>query len=108
LAPRIWRWRATTGESRVPKWLSERPGVDQDEFIEDIPFPETNNYGREFSAPPRITGGFTDRRRPTSREATDAAPAGPGVAVLHRQSESQGGPSVEEASRRRQPKKKKK
>jgi soluble lytic murein transglycosylase len=32
------------GENRVVRWKAERPGVDQDEFIDDIPFPETQNY----------------------------------------------------------------
>ncbi len=32
------------GENRVVRWKAERPGVEQDEFIDDIPFPETQNY----------------------------------------------------------------
>jgi soluble lytic murein transglycosylase len=32
------------GENRVSRWLAERPGVEMDEFIDDIPFPETQNY----------------------------------------------------------------
>ncbi|HEX2494606.1 MAG TPA: transglycosylase SLT domain-containing protein, partial [Steroidobacter sp.] len=28
------------GESRVVRWKAERPGIEQDEFIDDIPFPE--------------------------------------------------------------------
>jgi soluble lytic murein transglycosylase len=32
------------GESRIVRWKAERPGIDQDEFIDDIPFPETQNY----------------------------------------------------------------
>jgi soluble lytic murein transglycosylase len=32
------------GENRVVRWRAERPGVDEDEFIDDIPFPETQNY----------------------------------------------------------------
>ncbi|MEP6917347.1 MAG: transglycosylase SLT domain-containing protein, partial [Acidobacteriota bacterium] len=32
------------GESRVVRWRAERPGLDEDEFIDDIPFPETQNY----------------------------------------------------------------
>jgi soluble lytic murein transglycosylase len=32
------------GESRIVRWRAERPGIDQDEFIDDIPFPETQNY----------------------------------------------------------------
>jgi soluble lytic murein transglycosylase len=69
------------GESRVLRWIAERPGVDQDEFIEDIPFPETQNYVK------RILGTAEDYRRlygslqaPTVEEATDAVPAGPRVA----------------------------
>ncbi|MBM3779316.1 MAG: tetratricopeptide repeat protein [Acidimicrobiia bacterium] len=32
------------GEHRVDRWIAERPGLPQDEFIDDIPFPETQNY----------------------------------------------------------------
>jgi soluble lytic murein transglycosylase len=32
------------GENRIVRWRAERPGVEQDEFIDDIPFPETQNY----------------------------------------------------------------
>src|SRR4029453_11358100 len=32
------------GENRVVRWKLERPGMDEDEFIDDIPFPETQNY----------------------------------------------------------------
>jgi soluble lytic murein transglycosylase len=32
------------GETRVEAWRSERPGVSRDQFIDDIPFPETQNY----------------------------------------------------------------
>jgi soluble lytic murein transglycosylase len=45
------------GESRVSEWLSERPGIAQDEFIDDIPFPETQNYVK------RILGTAEDYRR---------------------------------------------
>ena len=45
------------GEHRVARWLSERPGVDRDEFIDDIPFPETRNYVK------RILGTAEDYRR---------------------------------------------
>ena len=44
------------GESRVVRWKSERPGLDQDEFIDDIPFPETQNYVK------RILGTAEDYR----------------------------------------------
>ena len=65
------------GENRVARWISERPGIDQDEFIDDIPFPETQNYVK------RILGTAEDYRRlyggagigPANAEAIDAQPA---------------------------------
>jgi soluble lytic murein transglycosylase len=45
------------GESRVVKWKAERPSLDEDEFIDDIPFPETQNYVK------RILGTAEDYRR---------------------------------------------
>jgi soluble lytic murein transglycosylase len=44
------------GENRVVRWRSERPGIDDDEFIDDIPFPETQNYVK------RILGTAEDYR----------------------------------------------
>jgi soluble lytic murein transglycosylase len=44
------------GENRVVRWRSERPGIDEDEFIDDIPFPETQNYVK------RILGTAEDYR----------------------------------------------
>ncbi len=45
------------GESRVVRWKSESPGLDEDEFIDDIPFPETQNYVK------RILGTAEDYRQ---------------------------------------------
>jgi len=56
------------GESRVVRWQRERPGVPRDEFIDDIPFPETQNYVR------RILGTAEDYRR---LYGTREKPAGP-------------------------------
>jgi soluble lytic murein transglycosylase len=44
------------GESRVDRWTKERPNVPQDEFIDDIPFPETQTYVK------RILGTAEDYR----------------------------------------------
>ena len=44
------------GESRVVRWKMERPGLEEDEFIDDIPFPETQNYVK------RILGTAEDYR----------------------------------------------
>jgi soluble lytic murein transglycosylase len=45
------------GDSRVAAWLDERPGLPQDEFIDAIPYPETQNYVK------RILGTAEDYRR---------------------------------------------
>jgi soluble lytic murein transglycosylase len=44
------------GDSRVIRWRNEKPGLPQDEFIDDIPFPETQNYVK------RILGTAEDYR----------------------------------------------
>jgi soluble lytic murein transglycosylase len=45
------------GENRVARWISERPGIAHDEFIDDIPFPETQNYVK------KVIGTAEDYRR---------------------------------------------
>lgn len=45
------------GENRIARWIAERPGMEQDEFIDDIPFPETQNYVK------KILGTAEDYRR---------------------------------------------
>jgi soluble lytic murein transglycosylase len=45
------------GENRVERWINERPPLPQDEFIDDIPYPETQNYVK------RILGTAEDYRR---------------------------------------------
>jgi soluble lytic murein transglycosylase len=45
------------GESRIVRWKAERPGLDKDEFIDDIPFPETQIYVK------KILGTAEDYRR---------------------------------------------
>jgi soluble lytic murein transglycosylase len=64
------------GENRVVKWIADRPGVEREAFIDDIPFPETQNYVK------RILGTSEDYRRlygPESGRVTvgeaDATPA---------------------------------
>jgi soluble lytic murein transglycosylase len=44
------------GESRVIRWKAERGAIDEDEFIDDIPYPETQNYVK------RILGTAEDYR----------------------------------------------
>jgi soluble lytic murein transglycosylase len=45
------------GENRIARWRNEKPELEQDEFIDDIPFPETQNYVK------RILGTAEDYRR---------------------------------------------
>jgi soluble lytic murein transglycosylase len=45
------------GDSRVAEWLEENPGLPPDEFIDSIPFQETQNYVK------RILGTAEDYRR---------------------------------------------
>jgi len=67
------------GDGAVARWVSERPGLPKDEFIDDIPYPETQNYVR------KIVGTAEDYRRlygelgATGRAtgAKSAAPAAP-------------------------------
>jgi soluble lytic murein transglycosylase len=62
------------GEGRVARWLAERPGVDREQFVEDIPFFETQNYVK------RILGTAENYRRlyggelGLAAEKADAAP----------------------------------
>jgi soluble lytic murein transglycosylase len=45
------------GGHRVARWTAERPDLPREEFIDDIPFPETQNYVK------RILGTADDYRR---------------------------------------------
>jgi soluble lytic murein transglycosylase len=45
------------GESPVRRWLAERPSHGVEEFVDDIPYPETQNYVK------RILGTAEDYRR---------------------------------------------
>jgi soluble lytic murein transglycosylase len=45
------------GEHRVQRWVNETPDLPQDEFIDNIPFPETQNYVK------RILGTAEDYRQ---------------------------------------------
>jgi peptidoglycan lytic transglycosylase len=72
------------GPSRIAKWIAAKPGLERDEFIDDIPFPETQNYVK------RILGTAEDYRRlygPDSPAGeSDALPAvshAPAAAPAH-------------------------
>ncbi len=57
------------GGNRIVRWKAERPGMDEDEFIDDIPFPETQNYVK------RILGTAEDYRRLYGDRAAQPRPA---------------------------------
>jgi soluble lytic murein transglycosylase len=76
------------GESRVDRWTDERPGLPQDEFIDDIPFPETQTYVKRILGTAEdyrylYGGGLLDPNRGTavaaastsSKPAVTAAPS---------------------------------
>jgi soluble lytic murein transglycosylase len=57
------------GDHRVAAWQRERPEMDQDVFIDDIPFPETQNYVK------RILGTAEDYRRLYGTQAARPQPS---------------------------------
>lgn len=57
------------GEGRISRWITERQGFAQDEFIDDIPFSETQNYVK------RILGTADDYRRLYGDRVTASAVA---------------------------------
>src|SRR5206468_6375307 len=66
------------GERAVHRWIRERPGLERDEFIDDIPFPQTQGYVK------KILGTAEDYRRlygsDASRAGTGAQAAAPAPA----------------------------
>jgi soluble lytic murein transglycosylase len=73
------------GPNRVARWISERPGVDREEFIDDIPFPETQGYVK------KILGTAEDYRRlyGTGSVAANEADATPAVSRAARPAPAQ-------------------
>ncbi|MFN2445990.1 MAG: transglycosylase SLT domain-containing protein [Vicinamibacterales bacterium] len=67
------------GEGRVRTWKAERPGLEQDEFIDDIPFPETQNYVKRILGTAedyrRLYDGATTEWTTTARSALQPGPA---------------------------------
>lgn len=63
------------GESPVRRWLGERGGIDRDEFVDDIPYPETQGYVR------KIIGTAEDYRYLYSAagKMLDSTPVAPAV-----------------------------
>jgi len=83
------------GENRVARWIAERPGVDREEFIDDIPFPETQNYVK------KILGTADDYRRlyaPEPGRADDEVDATPAVSQQPKPSPAKKAPAKKKAS----------
>lgn len=81
------------GEHRIVRWIAEKPGMEQDEWIDDIPFPETQNYVK------RILGTAEDYRKLYANDAAAATDA-----VVASETKHEPAPS---ASTNKQPAKKK-
>jgi soluble lytic murein transglycosylase len=87
------------GENRVERWISERPGVDREEFIDDIPFPETQNYVK------KVLGTAEDYRRlygPAGAEVSASGPHRPRPAAPLKATHG-GKKKVSKASSRKKP-----
>jgi soluble lytic murein transglycosylase len=70
---------ASYNGGKVEKWRAEKPNLPQDEFIDDIPYPETQNYVK------RILGTAEDYRRLYGGGILDPnAPLAPGVSAVKR------------------------
>ena len=74
------------GDHRVAAWQRERPGMPQEVFIDDIPFPETQNYVK------RILGTAEDYRRSVRHggAAADAAERSAADAAAYRPAQIKG------------------
>ena len=96
------------GENRVVRWRAERPGLDEDEFIDDIPFPETQNYVK------RILGTAEDYRNvygngevpPRRRAASAPANEVPAAAKSNATAAETKKPAAKKATTKKTPTKK--
>jgi soluble lytic murein transglycosylase len=80
------------GPSRVSKWIAERPGVERAEFIDDIPFPETQDYVK------KILGQAEDYRRLYAPGGTQAATDGSDIRPATNLESKQPPPSKKKAA----------
>jgi soluble lytic murein transglycosylase len=95
------------GPNRVARWIAERPGVERDQFVDDIPFPETQNYVKKILGTAedyRLLYGPGSVRGPDQNEANAlfAQRAGPAPS---KQESGSGSARVKKKSMARQPKK---
>ena len=75
--------------------MAEKPGVARDEFIDDIPYPETQNYVK------RILGTAEDYRRLYGQGGGRVVPGAPGTAAEPAPAPAKSAKSPGRKSRRR-------
>ena len=63
------------GPTAASRWAAERPGVDRDEFIDDIPYPETQHYVK------KVLGTAEDYRHLYGELGVPAVAGPPGSAA---------------------------
>ena len=85
------------GPSRIAKWIAAKPGLERDEFIDDIPFPETQNYVK------RILGTAEEYRRlygsgVLRADEIDATPAVAGRAAPPKPATASASPAKKKAA----------
>ena len=83
------------GPSPVSRWIAEKPGVARDEFIDDIPYPETQNYVK------RILGTAEDYRRLYSQGGGRLVRGAPGTATMAPAAAVKPKPPTKKSRRRR-------
>jgi len=83
------------GPSPVSRWIAEKPGVARDEFIDDIPYPETQNYVK------RIIGTAEDYRRLYSQGGGRLVRGAPGTAIVAPEPAAKPKPATRKPRRRR-------
>ena len=69
------------GERPVRRWIRERTGLEREEFIDDIPYPQTQNYVKKILATAddyrRLYGPDAPRGTAVAEATAVGAPAGP-------------------------------
>jgi soluble lytic murein transglycosylase len=68
------------GEGRVVRWMQEKRDLEPDEFVDDIPYPETQNYVKRIIGIAEdyrhlYGGGLLDPNAPLHVTGTTAPPA---------------------------------
>jgi hypothetical protein len=95
------------GDSRARRWTQERPGFSQEDWIDDIPFAETQGYVRKILAQAedyrRLYGsgsGVTpDDEIPAATKKADASDVDPTLNVKKKSSDSKSAPQAQKPAR---------